>query len=157
MKTLISPVQVLRLAFPEGGYLPPETVTEADIAAAEQRYLRPVLGAALHERLLAGAEADFTADCLAPCAALAVRLLVGPRLDLQATRIGTLAPKSDCGTPPDAAPLRERQRALRAELRSLLRRAAERLAAEPARFPDYDPDANVLNRCTTDGGFVQVR
>lgn len=44
MKTLITPLQVLRLAFGEGEYLPPESVTEADIAAAERRYLVPVIG-----------------------------------------------------------------------------------------------------------------
>lgn len=157
MKTLISPVQALRLAFPEGGALAPETITEADLAAAEHRYLRPVVGAALHERLLDGAYADFTADCLAPCAALAARLLAGRRLDLHATRIGTLAPKSDCGGPPGEPSLRARQRALRAELQSLLRRASDYLDGHRARFPEYDPEANVLNRCTTDGGFVQSR
>lgn len=157
MKTLISPAQVLRLAFSEGGYLPPETLTETDIAAAEHRYLRPVLGAALHERLLTGAEPAFTADYAAPCAALAVRLLVGRRLDLHVTRLGTLAPKSDRGAPPGEEPLCGRQRALQRELRTLLDRAAEYLEAHAPQFPDYDPDANPLKRCSTDGGFVQVR
>lgn len=157
MKTLLSAAQVLRLAFPEGGYLPPDTLAEADIAAAEHRYLRPVLGAALHERLLAGEAADFTADYAAPCVALAVRLLVGRRLDLRSTRLGTLAPKSDRGAPPAEAPLCGRQRTLRLELHALLWRASEYLAAHPAEYPDYDPDANPLNRRTTDGGLVQVR
>ena len=45
MNTLISPTQVVQLAFPPDACLPPEAVTEADIAAAAQRYLIPVIGA----------------------------------------------------------------------------------------------------------------
>ena len=55
MKTLVTPLQALRLAFPEGEALPPGTVAEADIAAAERRYIVPVIGRALHARLLEGA------------------------------------------------------------------------------------------------------
>jgi len=44
MNTLITPLQALRLAFGDGEYLPPSTFTEAQIAAAEERHLVPVVG-----------------------------------------------------------------------------------------------------------------
>ena len=157
MKTLLTPLQVLRHAFGEGEYLPPDTIAGADIAAAEQRYLRPVLGAALHDRLLAGDEAAFTAEYLAPALARFTRLLIQPRLDLRTARTGTLAPKDDHGTPPGEEPRRALRRSLRCEARALLRRAVAYIEAHAADFPDYDPDQNPLNRCTTDGGFVQIR
>ena len=50
MKTLVTPLQALRLAFLEGEALPPGTVAEADITAAERRYIVPVIGRALHAR-----------------------------------------------------------------------------------------------------------
>ena len=28
---------------------------------------------------------------------------------------------------------------------------------QAAEFPEYDPHKNILNRCTTDGNFVQTR
>ena len=54
MKTLITPLQVLKTAFGDGEILPPATIAEADIAAAEQRWIVPVIGRKLHDRLLAG-------------------------------------------------------------------------------------------------------
>ncbi len=35
MNTLVTPLQVLKLAFGEGEYLPPEIIAEADIAGTE--------------------------------------------------------------------------------------------------------------------------
>lgn len=85
------------------------------------------------------------------------RLLVQPRLDLRTGRIGTLAPESDNGTAPDETALRALRRSLRCEADALLRRAVAHLEAHAALFPAYDSDRNPLNRCTTDGGFVQIR
>ena len=54
MNTLITPAQAVALAFADGEYLAPESVTQSDIAAAEQRYLVPVIGRLLYEKLLSG-------------------------------------------------------------------------------------------------------
>ena len=70
MNTLVTPLQVLKLAFGEGEYLPPEIIAEADIAGAEQRYIVPVVGRALYEKLLAGSYPDFRTEYLASPAAL---------------------------------------------------------------------------------------
>lgn len=157
MNTLITPLQVLRLAFGEGEYLPPETVTEADIAAAEQRYLVPVIGQALYEKLLDGSHADFRTEYLAAPAALFTRLALQPRLDIRTGQCGTTAPKTACGQPADKTALRELQRALRAQARTLLRRAAGHLRTHRKEFPEYAPEKDILERCSTDGGFVQIR
>ena len=45
---------------------------------------------------------------------------------------------------------------LRRQARTLLRRAAEHLEAHAAEFPGYDPDNNILKRCTTDGNLIQT-
>ena len=47
MTTLVTPREVIDLAFADGGYLPPEAIGTVDIAAAEARYLLPVTGPAL--------------------------------------------------------------------------------------------------------------
>ena len=44
-----------------------------------------------------------------------------------------------------------------AHAEALLRRAAEHLDAHRTEFPEYDPTENILKRCSTDGGFVQMR
>jgi len=157
MKTLITPLQVVRLAFGEGEYLPPESVTEADIAAAERRYLVPVIGLTLYEKLLGGACADFRTGYLEAPAALFTRAVLQPRLDVRTGQCGTVAPKSAAYQPAGTQALRELQRSLRRQARTLLRRAAEHLETHAAEFPEYDPHENILNRCTTDGNFVQTR
>lgn len=157
MNTLITPAQVVALAFADGEYLAPETVTQGDIAAAEQRYIVPVVGRRLYEKLLAGAHAGFTTEYLAAPAALFTRIALQPRLDVRTGQCGTVAPKSTAYQPAGTQALRDLQRSLRRQARTLLRRAAAHLEANAAEFPEYDPRENILNRCTTDGNFVQTR
>ena len=145
MNTLITPAQAVALAFADGEYLAPESVTQSDIAAAEQRYIVPVIGRRLYEKLLAAPAAFFT------------RIALQPRLDVRTGQCGTVAPKSAAYQPAGTQALRELQRSLRRQARTLLRRAAEHLETHAAEFPEYDPHENILNRCTTDGNFVQTR
>ena len=105
MKTLITPLQVLRLAFGGGDYLPPDSVTEADIAGAEQRHIIPVVGRSLYEKLLEGSYAGFRDEYLAAPTALFTRLALQSRLDISTGQCGTTAPKTACGQPAgEAAP-----------------------------------------------------
>lgn len=157
MNTLISPLQLLKLAFREGEYLPPETFGEADIAAAEQRYIVPVIGPELHEKLLAGDHADFRNTYLAAPLALFTRLALQPRLDIRTGQCGTTAPKSSWSQPADDEARLRHRHALRCEARTLLRRASDYLENNRDEFPEYRPEKNIFNRCMTDGGFVQVR
>lgn len=156
MKTLISPTQVLRLAFGETEYLPPQSIRTADIAAAEERYVVPVIGRALHQSLLGGQYPDFTEEYLSAPTALFTRVVVQPQLEIRTGRCGATAPRPPEGQPPDTAARRALMRSLRAQARTLLRRAAGHLAAHPAQFPDYEPENNTLNRCSTDGNLVQI-
>lgn len=156
MKTLITPLQAVALAFGDGEYVAPEALTEADIAAAEQRYIVPVIGRNLHERLAEGAYADFTADYLAPPLALWTRVLVQPLLDVRTGQCGTVAPKPEGGEPATDAQSLRLMRALRTKARTLLRRAAEHLAENAAAFPEYDPRNDITKRCSIHGTYIQV-
>lgn len=155
MKTLITPQQVLALGFADGEYLPPSSITAADIAAAEQRHIVPVVGQAMYSKLLEGSYAAFAAEFLAPVSALFTRLAVQPRLDVRTDRCGTTAPYSQSTRPAGDEALRRLQKGLRAQARTLLHRASEHLEAHRQEFPEYDPLTNILNRCSTDGNIVQ--
>lgn len=156
MKTLITPAQVLRLAFEPAEQLAPQTISEIDIAAAEQRYLLPALGLALYEKLLSGAYADFTAEYLAAPVALFTRLAIQPRLDIRTGQCGTTAPRSSYVQPADQAARRQQRAGLRSQARTLLRRASAQLAAHRAQYPEYDPQNDITNRCSIDGNLVQT-
>lgn len=116
----------------------------------------PVLGPELHARLLGGAHAEFREEYLAAPVALFVRLELQPRLDILTGTCGTTAPRSSWSEPADGEALRLHRRALRTEARTLLLRAVAYLDAHRAEFPEYDPSKNILKRCSTDGGFVQI-
>lgn len=156
MNTLITTTQLLQLAFSHGEYLTPDALAEADISAAEQRYILPVVGPELYEQLLAGDHADFRQGYLAAPLALYTRLLLQPRLDIRTGEAGTTAPKSSWSQPADDEALRRQRHALRCEARALMRRAVRYLESHSDEFPAYRSDRNILNRCTTDGGFVQI-
>ena len=104
MNTLITPAQAVASAFTDGEYLAPEAIGEGDIAAAEQRYIVPVIGRAFHEKLLAGLHAGFTAEYLAAPVALFTRIAVQPRLDIRTGQCGTVAPKSGSYQPAPPGP-----------------------------------------------------
>ena len=157
MNTLVTPLQVLKLAFGEGEYLPPEIIAEADIAGAEQRHIVPVVGRALYEKLLAGSYPDFVFDYIASASAVLTRVGLQLWLDDGIGKCGTTAPKSAYAQPAGDTARRHLRRALLAQARMLLHRAAEHLRAHRDEFPEYDPENDIFNRCTTDGGFVQIR
>lgn len=157
MQTLITPAAVVERAFSDGEYIAPETVSEAAIVAAQESYLRPVVGVALYERLLAGDHADFTDEYLAAPLALYVRYLLAPQLDLRHGQNGTVQPRSDHFTAATDPTLRRSRRTLLQSARRLLRRASDYLESHAAEFPLYDPQANILNRCSIDGKLVQIR
>lgn len=155
MKTLITPSEVARLAFADGMYLTPDAVTAADVAAAEQRYLIPVVGQKLYDKLLAGTYAELRAE-LAPALALCTRLSVQPRLDIRTGRCGTAAPRTEGFQPAPESSLRSVRQSLRRQSRDLLRRLSEYLTAHNTQYREYDPRQDIFNRCTTDGGIVQI-
>ncbi|WP_300896712.1 hypothetical protein [uncultured Alistipes sp.] len=154
MKTLITPEQVVALAYADGEYLPPEQITEADIAAAEERRIVPVVGRGLYGRLLGGAYAEFVEEYLAAPLAVYVRLAVQPLFDVRTGPCGSVSLRAEGYEPADGERLRELRRALHVKARSLMLRASARL--DGGGFPEYDPRQNILKRCRTDGGFVQV-
>lgn len=124
MNTLITPAQAVASAFTDGEYLAPEAIGEGDIAAAEQRYIVPVIGRAFHEKLLAGLHAGFTAEYLAAPVALFTRIAVQPRLDIRTGQCGTVAPKSGSYQPADAVGIPDGQPLDTRDRTTMLRMAA---------------------------------
>lgn len=156
MNTLISTTEVLRRAFRPEERLPADTVREADVVVAEWRFVRPVLGDALHDRLLAGDDANFVQTYLADAVALLTRVLLLPRLVHFISPMGPLLPKPQDSSSVETAEALQTERRIKREAMTLLRRAVAYVEAHAAEFPEYDPQKNPLNHCMTDGGFVQI-
>ncbi len=157
MKTMITPLQVVRETFGAMEPVSVECISEADIAAAENRYIAPALGAELHAALLEGRYADFVGEYVAPALALYTRYLVQPRLAVKTLSAGTVAPKTSVSQPATDKAQREQRKAVLHEARALLYRAVDHLNAHAGEFAEFDPAACPLNRCRIHGEFVEIR
>ncbi|MDE5624487.1 MAG: hypothetical protein K2I62_07825 [Alistipes sp.] len=154
MKTLITPQQAMRLAFGADEPLPPGIIGEADIAAAEARWIVPALGRRLHAKLLTGAHLEFRNEYLAAPLALYTRALIQPRLDVRTDRNGTTKPAPADAQPADAAARCELRRQLLRQGRTLLLRATDYLDEYAALYPEYEPGTGPAARCSLESGIV---
>ena len=154
MTTLVTPREVIDLAFADGGYLPPEAIGTVDIAAAEARYLLPVTGPALWQKLAEGEYPTLREEFAAPAAACAVRVAMQPALDLHGRAGGTTVAKSSACQPAGQQQLAASHRALRNRLSALLHALSDHLDAHPSDYPEYAPEKNVLHRVLIAGGLV---
>lgn len=156
MKILITPSQVLALAFNGGEYLSQSAISEADIIAATARYLQPVVGQELLEALQDEEYEGLLAEYVAPALAFAVRNLVQPSLTLRTGDSGVTAPKTDASTAAERHALIALMHSIKSRMRELIVRLSDHLNSHADSYPEYNPKLNILNRCSIDGGLVQI-
>ena len=156
MKNIISPARAVALGWGTGEYVSPEAVSEADIAAASHRYLEPVIGRRMAEALADGRYEDLCRDYVAPALALFVRVIVQPSMDIRTGQAGSVVQSGAGCSPASDAARRASLHSVRRRAGELLRRLSDRLDADASSYPEYAPEQNVLKRCSTDGGIVQI-
>ena len=155
MKTLIKNTDVIALAFGDGEYLSAEVVGEVDIAVAEERYIRPILGKALYEALLGGDYGTLCAEYVAPAVAMAVRTMIQPALNVRTGQAGLSISSSLRSDTASKSAIGELQRSLVKRRRALCRRLSNYLKIHASEFPEYDRRTDVLQHCVIDGGYIQ--
>ncbi|MDR2894620.1 MAG: hypothetical protein LBU97_04085 [Alistipes sp.] len=154
MKTLITPAQVAAAAFRAPDMITPEAVPEATILAAEQKFIRPVLGAALCDAMGRGEYPDLLENFVKLPLALWVKSLMLPSLALQTGTAGVVEANSKNLARAGEGKIHAAIRRLRGDARALMRRAVEQIEASPDLYPDYSSADNVLNHCSMEGGVV---
>ncbi len=130
-RTIITPQQVVDLAYKMAGYTNEMMISPDEIAVAERRYLIPVVGEALYESLLKGEYLELVEGYVAPALALYVREWV-----------------SIPSAPRSAEGMRQ--------AREMMRRLSNYLDEMQSSYPEYKSEENALKRCRIDGGFVQI-
>lgn len=157
MKLLITPAQVASAAFRAPDFISEDAVPEATILAAQQKFLRPALGPAMFDALCGGKYPELLADHLLPPLALYVKMLMLPSLAVQTGAAGVVEANPKNLAKVGDTKLRGAIRRLRGDASALMRRAVERMEAAPHAYPEYDPDENILNRCSIEGGVVLTK
>ncbi|MBQ2417711.1 MAG: hypothetical protein II282_05895, partial [Alistipes sp.] len=101
MRTVITPEQTVALAFGKGNYLSADIVSSADIAAAQHRYIVPIVGEELLDMILDGDYSELVEEYVAPALAYATRLIVQPAINLRMGDSGLVAPRGEAMESPD--------------------------------------------------------
>lgn len=156
MKHLVTNQEVVALAFGDGEYLSAEVVSESDIAVAEERYICPIVGKKLYEKLLSGDYTSLREEYVAPALAMAVRVMIQPALNVRTGQCGlsvSASMRSDSSTKSAVDTL---QRSLVKRRRALCRRLSNYLNAHASEFPEYDKRGDAMQKCVLDGGYIQI-
>ena len=156
MKTIIDQSLVLALAFGEAEHLSHQVVGSADIVVATERSITPILGQKLTDALIEGKYSDLAEEYVAPALAFAVRLVIQPAINLRMGDSGLVAPKGEAMESPDSDAVRQLQRSLRMRTKQLLRRLSDYVERNAVQFKEYKSSENIFNRCSIDGGVIQI-
>ena len=150
---LISPAEVLALAFSSTEYQREELVGPSAIEAAQIKLLEPVFGSlysVLHEERYA----NFVDEYIKPPLACYVRYLLLAECSAHAGAIGVIQAQTTYAktAPKEILTLLRKQARDNADV--LLKKAVNHVEAHPELFPEYDPRQNVGKRVLFKGGFI---
>ena len=151
---LISPAEVVDLAFGGGGNLRPEDVSEATIVAAQRKYLLPVLGEALLEEMIDGSHGDLVEEFIKPSLALYVKRLLLPSLAAKVGVVGVVRYVGEGYAEVDEKTLHRLMRRTKADADVVLDAAVDYVELHPELFPNYVAINNIRNGINIDSGIV---
>ena len=150
-----------------------DVITELDIAEAESRYIRPILGEALAEAIASGSYEELRANYVAPALAAWCRYVIEPLLVSRCRELhhddvssaenehlrGVVRYLISRNKTLSAAYNQEQKsvlRGLRRKASTLSRRLSDHLNTHGDEYAEYNPKANSLNHCSIYGDIIQV-
>ena len=152
MKLLITPAEVVALAFTSDGRVRPSQIAETEIAVAQEKYFVSVFGA-LFEAMLEGKYAELAEEWIKPALAEFVKSRVVMTLGV-VTASGVVTHNLDTAqsAPSDQRVLVARQAFDRAKM--LRAKAVSMVEANAANYPEYDSRKNILHKICCEGGII---
>lgn len=158
MKPIISPAEVISLAFGTTHTLREGDIPTHTILATQRRFIRPVVGEELYALLTAESPeervASFSAEYLKTPLALYVASQLLPSLAVQVGSAGVVRLSGESFEAADEGSLRRASRRLRCDADALLDAATDYLASSLSTFPEYHPSENIRERISMEGGVV---
>ncbi len=129
---MMSATQVLEYAFATGEYLPSGVITNDMIAAAQSRYITPIIGEAMVEAICKDNYPTLLDEYIYPTLGLLSRL------------------EADLDSYPPTQTQRERAQLFLSNL-------SDHLNDNEELYDEYDKDENIKNRCVMGGGIIMTR
>lgn len=155
-QNIITPAEVIAIAFSDGEYVATEVVTDTDITTAIERWIIPITGRALLDAVREGKYTDLKEEYITPAVALCTRLVVQPRLNVQTSQLGLSVPIGSHRRAADAKARKELKRALVLRAQTMRKRLSAYLEQHAAEIEEYRSEDNILTRCSCEGGLVQI-
>lgn len=150
---MITPEQVLELAFAANEKITPVSIKQTKIDAAQEKYIRPVLGR-LYDALLDGKYPELLDGYIRPALAYYVRYSVIPDLALKLNDKGAQTYYSEyANTATDKQRAEMRQQA-RDDANALLDKAVRHITENRSRYPEYEPRTDIRKKITSNGGII---
>lgn len=162
MKLLITPAEVMKIAFGTTHTLHDEAIPSHTILAAQRRLLRPIIGAALYDQLTLDDEAapahfaTLVDDYLKTPLALYVASLLLPTIAAKVGSMGVVKLSGEGIEPVEKQTLRRVCRRLRADANALMDVATDYLAHNRELFPLFNPNDDVRQRVSLTGSLLIV-
>lgn len=154
MEKLITAAEVVALAFGGEENFRASEISDAAILAAQQKFIRPVLGGALCKAMEQNRQTTLHNTYLKPALALYIKFLVLPALAAQVSMAGVVAYIGEGYRSVDTVTFRRLLRRIRSDADALLDAAIDYIESNAALFPEYDPEQNIRNRVRLEGGVV---
>jgi hypothetical protein len=136
MKQLITPAEVIDLAFSPHEPVSPWVVTDARIETAQLRFLAPALGG-LYPALSLEKYEDFLREYIKPALAHFVRSLILPQLVVRTSSEGIVRNGSTDSVPVDESELARLRKDARRTAKSLLAGTLKYLRDHAEEFPEF--------------------
>ncbi len=130
MRTLITPAEVVAMAFGADEYLPEGAVGRAVILSAQQKFIKPALGE-IYGQMLQGRHAAVVEQYIKAPLALYVKWLMMPAMAVGSGAMGVVRHRTDHFEPADAKALSAARRRVKGDAKALMRCALEYIAADP--------------------------
>lgn len=153
IKLLITPGEVVDLAFSPADQITPTSIKETKIDAVQQKYLRSALGP-LFNALSDGEYPELLCEYIKPALAYFVRYAVVPDLSLKLNDIGAQVYNqmhANAATDKQRAEMRQQAKD---DANALLDKAQRYIECNRDKFPEYDPDMNIRKSVLLNGGII---
>ncbi len=151
MNSLITPDEVIKLAFSPTEQIKPSAIVESKIIAAEEKYIRPVLGG-LFEALKEGKYPELLDEYIKPALAYYVRYGVIPDLSLKLNNMGAQTAFTGHTNAATDKQRGEMRMQAKDDADALLSKALRRISNGD--YLEYNPEKNVRGKVIMNGGLI---
>lgn len=154
MIPLITPQEVVNLAFNSVEQVDTGLVRESTIIAAQQKFILPALGQTLYTKVEQGAYQGLCMDKIKMPLALYVRMLCVPVLVAQMGVTGIMQHRGANFSTANTSQVNALMRALRVEADTLMQQILEYVGEHTDAFPDYNAHESVFNKVVILGNLI---